>query len=86
MILHYVFRVFHTFLGIESALGEKRNFPGGPLGAFFRPSRVLDEKMSLHPPQKGSASKGENPKWGREGVNPSPEPGDWGFERRLYTP
>ena len=52
-----------TFGGIKSGPVEKRNFPGGPFWAFLRPSRVLGPKMSLNPPQKGWASKGEIPKW-----------------------
>ena len=86
MILQCVFRVFRTFWGIKSAPGEKRNFPRGPLGAFFRSSRVLDQKRASTLPKKGSASKGENPKWkGREGVNPFPGTGNWGFMKALHA-
>ena len=53
MILQCVFRVFRIFGGIKSAPVEKRNFPRGPFAAFFRPSLILDSKMSLSRPTLG---------------------------------
>ena len=57
--------------------------PRHTLGA---PGRILDQKMSSNPLKRGSASKGENPKWkGREGVNPFPGTGNWGFKKVLHA-
>ena len=52
MIFHCVFKVFRTFWGIKYVRVKREIFPRGPFLAFFRPSRVLDQKMRLHPPPK----------------------------------
>ena len=53
VVLRCVFRVFSLFGGIKSAPVEISKMSGAPLGFFFRPSRILDPKMSLNPLKKG---------------------------------
>ena len=53
MILLCVFEVFRTFWGIKSVPERLRKKKVSLFEAFFRPSRVLDQNMSLHPPPKG---------------------------------